>query len=261
MNILIILLLLYGVICLLMFSFQERMLFFPTKLRKDFSFNQVLFEDFEEINHQVAAGIEINTLLFSSPSPKGVVLFFHGNAGALNSWGTGADLYLRNNYDVCYVDYRGYGKSEGEILNERQLISDAQVVYDYLKNRYPEEQIIISGTSVGSGIATQIAATNNPKYLILTSPYFSLAGLIREKYPFIPGFLIKYKLKSEKYLDQISCPIFVFHGEDDTLIPVHHAQRLAQKDEKIDLHIAKGYGHNDLLGSSIYLNEMKRILN
>lgn len=261
MNILIILLLLYGAICLLMFSFQERMLFFPTKLKKDYSFNQVLFEEFEEINHQVADGIEINTLLFTTPSPKGVVLFFHGNAGALNSWGTGAELYLRNNYDVCYVDYRGYGKSDGKILSEKQLISDAQVVYDYIKDRYPEEQIIISGTSVGSGIATQIAAANNPKYLILTSPYFSLAGLIQEKYPFIPGFLIKYKLQSEKYLSQINCPIFVFHGAEDTLIPVHHGERLAAQDEKVELFVAKGFGHNDLLASSVYLNEMKRILN
>lgn len=260
MGILITLLLLYIGVCALMFAMQERLLFFPNKLEKDFPFETVLYEDFEEVNHRVGEEIELNTLLFPLKNAKGIVLFFHGNAGALDSWGTGAELYLRNGYEVCYVDYRGYGKSEGEILSEKQLIADAQVVYDYIKSRHSENKIIISGTSVGTGIASQIAAKNSPKYLILTSPYYSLAGLIREKYPFIPKFLIKYKLETIRYLDQIRCPIFVFHGAEDNLIPMHHSEKLAQSDKKVDLHIAQGYGHNDLLGSRVYLEEMKRIL-
>ena len=154
-------------IVILYFS-QEKLLFFPTKLEKEYKFKFPY--EFEEVNLFVENDIALNFLEFKSKNPKGIVLFFHGNAGAINTWAQGANLYLKNNFNVIYVDYRGYGKSDGSIKNEKQLIEDSQKIYDYLKGKYKEENIIISGTSIGSGIAAQIAVQNNPKELILNSP-------------------------------------------------------------------------------------------
>lgn len=259
-NILIFLLLIYVGICGLMYAVQERLLFFPERLDKQHDFRATYYTPFEEVFIPVEKDIKLNALHFKTANPKGVVLFLHGNAGSLNSWGAGADLYLENGYEVFYLDYRGYGKSEGEIKSEKQLIKDAQAAYDFLKEQYDEEQIIVSGTSIGTGMATQIAANNQPKYLILTSPYQGLQELIREKYPFIPPFLIKYKLQSHKYFKEISCPIFIFHGKQDELIPCTHGERLAKQDNRVDLHLVDGFGHNDLLNSRAYLSEMNRIL-
>ena len=98
------------------------------------------------------------------------MFFLHGNGGAIHDWGQGAELYTANDYDVFYLDYRGYGKSDGKIMSENQLIADAQIAYNYLKERYLEKGIIVSGTSMGTGIAVQIAAQNKPQKL-----FFKLA--------------------------------------------------------------------------------------
>ena len=248
----------YLVICGVLFFIQESLLFYPTKISLDYAFK--FSNDFEEITIETEDGIRLNNLLFLSKEKKGVVLFFHGNAGALNGWGTGASLYVENGYDVFYTDYRGFGKSEGEIYSEKQLIQDAQLVYDFVKSKYGEEQLIIEGISLGTGIATQMAANNNPKSLVLSAPYSSLKHLILEKMPFILPFLIKYKLNSIKYLAKVNCSITLFHGEQDDLIPHQHSVRLKEKFEKIDLNLIPNRGHNDVFLSKSYQEKMNEIL-
>ncbi|MGD1840693.1 MAG: alpha/beta hydrolase [Thermonemataceae bacterium] len=255
---LIILVAIYGLILLVLFVWQEKLLFFPTKLPASYTFQ--FEEDFEEISIQVEKEIHLNALLFKAIQSKGVILFLHGNAGAINTWGFGAPLYLQHQYDVLYVDYRGYGKSEGNIQSEQQLISDIQKVYDRLKERYSENTIIVSGTSIGTGIATQIAAANHPKLLLLNAPYYSLKKLIQEKTKVLPSFIIRYSLATHQYINKVECPIYLFHGQSDQLIPVHHAKELKQKAEQINLIVLEGTGHNDIPANSLYQEKMGEIL-
>jgi alpha-beta hydrolase superfamily lysophospholipase len=135
-------------------------------------------------------------------------------------------MYVDNGYDIIYLDYRGYGKSSGTIKSEEQLIQDAQIAYDYLKANYAENEIILSGTSIGTGIAAKIAALNNPQSLILVSPYYSFKSLIKQKVPIIPVFIIKYRFETNKELAQVKCPIVIFHGDQDNIIPFLHSKNL-----------------------------------
>ena len=233
--------------------------FFPEKLPVDYQFH--FNEKFEEVNIEVEEGIILNNIHFKSDTNKRVVLFFHGNGGSNDGWGQGANNYLKNNYDVFYVDYRNYGKSNGKIKSESQLVSDGQIIYEHLKSKYDEENIIVSGTSIGTGIAVQLAANNNPKKLILNSPYYSLMSLIKEKVFFIPKFMIKYKLETFKYIKKVKCPIIIIHGNKDQIIPVKHAYKLKEENPEIDLTIIKNHGHNDLSISHEYLEKLKRALN
>jgi alpha-beta hydrolase superfamily lysophospholipase len=250
-------LVIYAAACTLLYFFQEKLIFFPNKLASDYTFS---FQHIEDINHDVGNGVSINTVLFTSKEKKGVVFFLHGNAGAIDGWGQGAHTYVDNGYDVLYMDYRGYGKSSGRIESERQLISDAQVVYEFLKTRYPENNIIVSGTSIGSGIAAIMAALNHPKGLVLSSPYFSLKSLVKEKVPIAPGFIIKYPLETCKYLAMVKCPILIFHGDHDEVIPVKHALDLKNKYPNVQLNILEGFTHNDLPNSDVYRIKMKEFL-
>ena len=249
----------YLIICSILYFTQERLIFQSTKLPSHFEFS--FEEDFEEINLTTKDGITLNSLLFSSKEKKGVVLVCHGTAGALHTWAVRAPLFLKNGYDVLYYDYRSYGKSEGEIQSEEQLIQDAQLFYDYLKEKYGEAHLMVYGTSIGTGIATKLAEKNNPKHLILQSPYSSLSSLIREKLLFIPNFIIKYPFQNHKIITSINCPITIFHGTLDYTIPTSHSEELKTINPKIDLHILDYYGHNDLRFSKGYITEMKRILN
>ncbi len=249
---------LYVLLCVILYFAQEKLLFYPTKLSKDYTFKFV--NQFEEVNLKVDDSITLNALLFKATIRKGVVLFLHGNGGAIHSWGEGANLYTDNGYDALYLDYRGYGKSDGKIISESQLIGDAQVAYDYLKQHYAEDKIIISGTSIGTGIASQIAANNNPYKLILTSPYYSLVSLVKEKIKIIPSFVVKYQLRTSNFMKQTKCPIIIFHGDSDQVIPYHHSLKLKENFPQIDLHILKNYGHNDLTQSEGYIKDMLKIL-
>src|SRR5215475_2574431 len=151
---------LYLLICGVLFMFQEKFIFFPQKLDKNFqfSFNN---QKFEEKNIHTPDNVLLNGLLFKADSSKGVIFYLHGNAGSIESWGWVASAYTDLNYDVFLVDYRGYGKSEGSISSERQVFADMQLMYDELKKTYSEDKIIVLGYSIGTGLAAKIAADNN----------------------------------------------------------------------------------------------------
>lgn len=249
----------YVLICTTLYFLQESLIFHPTKLSKDYNFR--FRGDFKEINVKSLDGETLNMLKFPSNLNKGVVLFFHGNGGNIAGWGNGFSLYTNNGFDVIYWDYRGYGKSDGKIRNEKQLLSDAQLIYDYLKKDYRESDIIVSGTSLGTGISTYISGKNNPKKLVLNSPYSSMKSLILEKMPFIPNMLIKYKLESDKYLEDVKCPIHMFHGQRDDLIPYAHSLKLKEKYLEIELIPLENSGHNDIFESRKYKERMREILN
>jgi predicted alpha/beta-fold hydrolase len=146
---LILLLVFYVSICILLYFFQERLIFFPDKLNKNyqFSFNQ----SFKEVNIKTKDNKRLHGLLFTAERAKGLVFYLHGNAGALNSWGEVAKRYTSLNYDVFMLDYRGYGKSEGAISSQAQLFEDVQKAYDEMKKKYREETIVVLGYSIGTG--------------------------------------------------------------------------------------------------------------
>ncbi len=244
--------------CVILYFSQEGLLFFPTKLSNEYVYSFDVA--FEEINLNIEDDIIINSLLFKSEESKGVVLFLHGNGGSIAGWGKGSDVYTNNGYDILYIDYRGYGKSNGTILGETQLIRDTQYAYDYLKKRYSEENIIVSGTSIGTGIASKIASDNHPKKLILVSPYYSLHSLVNEKIKIIPTVIIKYKFETNKFLKKVNCPIFIIHGTEDKIIPINHSEQLQKEFENIQFNQIEAYGHNDLSESLEFLKTMDSIL-
>ena len=114
-----ILLTLFIVVCGLLYFFQEKLIFFPENLDKDFKFS--FDQKFEEINFKTQDNHLLNGILFMSDSSKGLIFYLHGNAGSLNTWGEVAQTYTDLNYDVFMLDYRGFGKSEGKINSQKQL--------------------------------------------------------------------------------------------------------------------------------------------
>lgn len=252
-------LILYVSICLVLYFFQERLIYFPEKLSKDFKFR--FYHEFEEVNIRTADNVLLNAVLFRSASSKGVIFYLHGNAGSINSWGDVAEIYTRLQYDLFMLDYRGYGKSEGQISGQEQFYSDVQKAYDILKTRYDESKIIVLGYSIGTGPATKIAAENNPKLLILQSPYYSLTDMMRHTYPVIPTFILKYKFETNKFIKKCKMPIVIFHGDKDEIIYYGSAVKLKGLMKGTDRLITlRGQGHNGMSSNAGYLMEMERIL-
>ena len=214
---------LYILVCSGMYFQQDTLIFRPEVLSADFRFS--FPQAFSEITLPVD-GANLNALHFKVAEPHGVVLFFHGNAGSLRRWGEVAESFTTRGYDLVVFDYRGYGKSSGKIASERQLYEDADRVYDYLRSQYAAERIVIYGRSLGTGIAAQLAVRHTPKLLILETPYFSLKDLTATFYPYLPGFLLKFPLRTDLALPQVKCPVYLFHGTRDAVVPYAASQRL-----------------------------------
>jgi hypothetical protein len=259
LSILKIFLLLYVAICGLIYFFQEKLIFFPEKLDKDFKFR--FYQNFEEISIKTRDNVLLNGLLFRADSSKGVIFYLHGNAGSLNSWGEVAPTYTGLKYDVFMLDYRGYGKSEGKIYSEKQIYQDTQIAYDKLKTLYDESKIIILGYSIGTGPATKIASANHPKLLILQAPFYSLTDMMKHYYPIIPTFLLKYKFETNKFIKECTMPVVIFHGNRDEVIYYNSSIKLKklikETDTLITLH---GEGHNGMSNNRQYITELQKIL-
>jgi uncharacterized protein len=248
----------YILICAALYTQQERLIFYPEVLAPDFTFT---FPGRFEAIALPSDGAVISALYFKADHPKGVVLYFHGNAGSLRSWGALAATFVERGYDVLLPDYRGYGKSSGHIANEQMLHDDAAVAYRYLLGRYPEEQIVVYGRSIGSGIATYLAKSHRPRMLLLETPYFSLKEIVKQHYPFVPGALLKYPLRTDLWIGDVGCPVYLFHGTSDDLIPHDASERLAALVRtEHQLIMIVGGGHNDLSNFEQYGQELDRIL-
>ena len=182
---------------------------------------------FQEINLPFEGG-SINGLKFSAAEPKGAILFFHGNFGDVSGWGAyGAD-FAALGYDFYIFDYPGYGKSDGKISSQQQLLASADAMSRYVLEQHSPSKLAMIGYSIGSGIAAQQAAKWDAARLILLAPYFSFERLAHEKIPFVPKFLIRYKIPTAEFLQAArGTQITLIHGSADELIPVHHSYDLA----------------------------------
>ncbi len=250
---------LYFFTCVGLYFFQEKLIFFPEKLNNNYEFK--FDQNFVELYFNTKDGNFLNGLLFKSVKAKGLVFYLHGNAGALDSWGSIAKVYTDLNYDIFILDYRGYGKSEGEIINQQQLFEDNQLVYNTLKKEYSEENIIILGYSIGTGLASKLASNNNAQHLILQAPYYNLIDIVKQNFSYIPSFILKYKFMTNEYLKKCKMPITIFHGDSDTVISYESSLKLKEEfKDRIHLITLKNQGHNGITYNKVYNKELITIL-
>jgi pimeloyl-ACP methyl ester carboxylesterase len=200
-------------------------------------------------------GASLHALHFKQPNPRGVVFFLHGNVGNVSTWTTGVDFYRRVNYDLFIVDYRGYGKSTGRIESEAQLYADTRTAYDAMAPLYRDKPIVIYGRSLGTALAAALARDVHPQLLVLVSPFTSLSATAAQAYPWAPGWILKYPLRTDTIIGDVKSPILLIHGSDDKLIPLAHSERLkALARSPVELLVVPGAGHNDIHKFPVYLD-------
>ena len=238
---------------------QEKFIFKPEKLNQDFQFKYDI--PFKEYFFDIEPGVRINGLHFFRENPAGLILYFHGNTRSIKGWAKYARDFYRYNYDVVLVDYRGFGKSTGK-RNEPEMLSDMQFVYQALLQSYPEQHLIVYGRSIGSGFASKIASDNTPRYLILDAPYYSFLKVAERFLPILPvRYVLRYHLRTDKWIALVKCHTYIIHGTRDWLIPIKHSERLQKLNpKKITLIRIHGGGHNNLPVYDEYHNFVRDIL-
>lgn len=205
---------------------QDLFIFRPTKLKQDYEyqFNLNFTEHFIKSSHHG----KINLLWFHHEDKKRPLIFYcHGNSSHLQSWGEVAERYDKLGYDVIIYDYRGFGKSVGR-RNQETFIDDVRAVFNFAMQYYSLEQTVVYGRSMGTGVASLIASEQSPTLLILETPYYSIPELFKSYYPFLPKwlFVFKYVFPTNEWIQKVDCPIYIFQGTRDTVVPYRCAVKL-----------------------------------
>jgi hypothetical protein len=264
-----------------MYFLQEKLLFFPKKRAQNYSYSFDI--PFEEKFFQVQ-DLQIHSLYFKTLDPKGLILYFHGNGCELSQCALSAvELVKKIGWDILIIDYPGYGKSEGKITSQKQLELIAKHALNQVADLNYQKHVLF-GRSLGSGIAMGLAAyyeqtqkiedpLNPPEAfnfkfrfnkaidgIILETPYFSIKDLALSRYPFVPAFLIKYPFRSDLLVSDIRAPIFIIHGDKDTLIPIDQALKLKGLNQNIKMVEIPNGTHDDLSTFPEYWSELKQYL-
>ncbi|WP_289062764.1 alpha/beta hydrolase [uncultured Zobellia sp.] len=256
----IVLVIVYVLIAFLAYTYQERLVFFPSKMPLNHTYD--FCQDFEEFNLTTDDGAKLNAVHIKQDSSKGLILYFHGNSGNISHLIHVANLFSAKGYESILVDYRTYGKSTGKV-SEAALYKDAQLFYDYAKQRYQEKEIILYGRSFGTGIATWLASENEPEKLVLESPFYSAVALGKHRFPFLPiDWLSNFRFPSNEYIKQVECPIYIFHGKEDTVIPYESAEKLFAviPGNNKEFFSISNAGHNYLQDFKVFKEGMNKVL-
>lgn len=239
---------------------QDLFIFRPVRLKKKhiYDFKLPFTEHFLDTKN----GGEINMLWFKSKDQERPLVFYcHGNSSNLQSWGEVAERYNARGFDVIIYDYRGFGKSKGK-RNQKNFIEDARVVFAFATKYYEEREIFIYGRSMGTSVATLLASENNPAVLILETPYSSIPDLFQSYYPFMPSWLFsfKYTFPVKEWIEQVNCPIYIFQGTKDVVVPYRCAVKLKPLLKKDQNFITlEGGKHNDLKEYALFQEKTDEI--
>ena len=256
---------LYLLICGVLYFKQEALLFYPQKLPAAYRFDFIV-GTYAEYPVVAADGTQLSGVLFKVGSAKGLVFFLHGNGGSLAGWGDMALTYNRVGYDVFMLDYRGYGKSEGQITSQAQLLGDVDTAFKQVAARYlaSKSRVIVVGYSLGTGPATWLASRYPLDMLLLHAPYCSMADMAGHTvpiWPILPNCLLRYPLPTNEWIRQVKAPIVLFHGDRDGVIPYSSSVRLKALLKPNDQFITiNGSGHNDLLDHPQYQQVIATLL-
>jgi alpha-beta hydrolase superfamily lysophospholipase len=250
----------YLVCGIVLYFFQEKILFHPQKLSVEHNFNFQI--PFKEINLPVSNEKNLSIVQFTIPDPvcKGVVLYFHGNRKNIERYASYAINFTKNNYEVWMMDYPGFGKTTGK-LTEQTIYDDAALLYQMARARFSKDSIIIYGKSLGTGVASQLASVKDCKRLILETPYYSIEALM-DHYAFIypVSWMAKYHFPNYTYFKKLETPVTLFHGTRDEVIPYSQSLKLVKENAGVHLVTIKKGRHNNLNDSPLFRQQLDSLL-
>jgi len=179
------------------------------------------------------------------PAPG--LLWFYGNGETIGAiWPVIRD-FRPSNAALVVVDYPGYGASGGR-ATEAGIYEAGALAYQALASRpgVDPKRIYVYGRSLGSAVATRTAADYPAAGLILESPFTSARGMAAHLYRIFPLFLVRLKLDNLAGVRQVHCPVLVFHGTADRLVPIGMGRRVAAAAPgPAEFVMIEGAGHNE----------------
>jgi hypothetical protein len=239
--------LVYVVFGVLLFTMQRTLLYFPTP-KANHGFDEITFQN----EGESITVLSLNKKLNKAPNKgMGAVIYFGGNGETVGLSAT-YFAHLYPEHTVYLVNYRGYGGSSG-LPTEQGLYSDALFIYDRIKPQVSRVSVI--GRSLGTGIATYVAANREVHKLVLVTPFDSIVNVAQKRFLFYPAFLmLKDKYDSVSRVPQIYAETLVLIAEYDEVIPNQHTVNLVNAFPASQIKVVSitNTGHNDISADPRY---------
>ncbi|HEX6730759.1 MAG TPA: alpha/beta hydrolase [Pyrinomonadaceae bacterium] len=228
---------------------EAAMTFHPVRISEN---NAVIPDGAEDVWLTTRDGVRLHGLFYRTTRGPvtATIIHFHGNGGNITNVEWVAERLTKRGFDTLLIDYRGYGRSLGESSDEAGLYADGDAALSYIVDtrQVATERIVLYGQSLGTTVATDIAARNKCGALILESGFSSASSVAKKALPWLPRwlhFLGKNRFDSASKLKSVTAPVLITHGDPDPVIPTEEAQALfAAANEPRKLRIFPGVGHN-----------------
>ncbi len=248
MNILLVVVLGSGFLLVFLYFYQGRLLFLPNiPSRAVERLPSAVGLAYEPVELVTSDNITLDGWFIPAAENRGVILFFHGNAGNISHRFDSLLLFNRMGFSTLIFDYRGYGRSQGR-PSEAGTYKDAEAAWHYLtdKRAIAPSRIVLFGRSLGAAVAAHQAGEHRAGALIVESSFTSVPDIAAELYPFLPvRWLIRFDYNVLQGLQRVSCPVLVVHSRDDEIIPFRHGQTLFATANEPKQFLELRGGHND----------------
>jgi hypothetical protein len=235
----------YGAIVALAYFKQRSLMFFPDPARTTPA--GAGLPQAEEVELATSDGERVIAWHVAPRGERPVVLYFHGNGGALAGRAQRFARLIADGNGLIALSYRGYGGSTGQ-PSEAGLLRDAEATYAFATARYPAERLVLYGESLGTGVAVALAAEQKIDKVILEAPFTSAVDAGAAAYPFLPVRLLMHDtFRSDERIGKVTAPVLVIHGGRDTVVPIAYGERLYAliKAPKKFVRLPEGH-HSDL---------------
>ncbi len=237
-----------AVFLLLIWIFQERVAFQPPSPPYPGQGSTV------RVDYAASDGQRLfGYLIGDRAAPRGLLLSFHGNADlAIRQVDWATEIVSRTGISVMLAEYRGYMGDAGKPGYEASQL-DSEAAYQFARDtlRVPAEKIALFGHSMGSAIATELAAKHTPGVLLLQAPFTSARDMARiigwRPAYLLWGAISRLHFDTESDVSSLNAPVWVSHGTEDRVIPVRMGRRVfAAAKVKGELLIVPGASHSDI---------------
>ena len=256
---LLILILVYFTILASTYIFQRNLLYHPTE--NNYSGDQILVS-IEKVTIRTKDNINLIAWYHNKNIEKyKTILFLHGNAGSLENRIHKINHFKNMNVNFLIIAWRGFSGNKGK-PSETGLYLDARSAVEWLKSQgISENQIIIYGESLGTGVAVEIGQNKNFAGIILESPFTSMIEAGKEIYPYLPvKLLLKDKYQSDKKIKNIKSPILVMHGKVDNIVPFYMGKKMYKLANEPKYSYFSDYDDHMMEFNKKLLNELKKFI-
>lgn len=134
-------------------------------------------------------------------------------------------------FSVLAIDYRGFGKSDGELPSEETAYEDSHAAWAELTRRAPGSKRYIYGHSLGGAMAMELASSPDAKDaagLVMESAFTSVSEMQQfTAYNWIPLAVVQTQyFDSLAKAPKLCMPTLFMHGSNDYRIPLDVAKKL-----------------------------------